>query len=142
MSEEEAQKDFVGFARDIQQLRYTLRSALGLSPMRPLERMRMNTQTLTGRLGESMQIRQEQQQKPQQDQECQGQGAATPFRPFGILDRFLQPLQSQQAEEPLTPEEAEKLKEIREDELRRIEAERKQRAVDRVKADTHFSVEL
>ena len=89
-----------------------------------------------------MQLRQEQRQQPQQDQGCTDQGAVSPLRGFGILDRFLQPLQSQQAEEPLTPEEAEKLKEIREDELRRIEAERKQRAVDRVKADTHFSVEL
>ena len=138
MSAEEAQKDFVGFARDIQQLRFTLRSALGLSPMRPLERMRQNTQAMR----ESIQSRQQQRQQPQQDQGCTDQEAVSPLRGFGILDRFLQPLQSQQAEEPLTPEEAEKLKEIREDELRRIEAERKQRAVDRVKADTHFSVEL
>lgn len=43
MSEEKAERDFRGFARDIQQLRFSLRAALGLSPMRPLERVRMTT---------------------------------------------------------------------------------------------------
>lgn len=136
MSEEKAQKDFIGFARDLQELRFTLRSALGLSPMRPLERVRQNTQAMR----ESIQSRQQQRQQPQQSQRCQG--TATPLRGLGILDRFMQPLQPQQAEEPLTPEEEKKLKQAREEELRRLEAERKQRAIDRVKSDTHFSVEL
>lgn len=143
MSEEKARKDFLGFAEDIRMLRFSIRTSLGLSPQRRLERLRSNVQTLTGRFGESMQNRQEQRQMPQQDQGSQGQRAATPLRPFGILDRFLQPLQPQEEpEQNLTPEEAEKLKQIRKDERRRLEAEEAQRRLDKVKRDTHFSVEL
>ena len=134
MSEEKVQKDFIGFARDLQELRFTLRSALGLSPMRPLERVRQNTQAMR----ESIQSRQQQRQQPQQSQRCQG--TATPLRGLGILDRFMQPLQPQQAEEPPTPEEAEKLKQIREDERRRLEAEETKRRLDKVRSDPHFSI--
>ena len=136
MSEEEAQKDFVGFARDIQQLRFTLRSALGLSPMRPLERIRITTQEMR----ESIQSRQQQRQNP----ECQGQGARSPLRPFGILDRFLPPLQPQQ-ETPspeLTAEEL-KAKQTAEEEWHRSELVRlKQEEINRVRSQSDFSIDM
>ncbi|NQT08690.1 hypothetical protein HQ586_06400 [Candidatus Bathyarchaeota archaeon] len=139
MSEEEARRDFVGFARDIQQLRFSLRSALGLSPMRPFERVRMTTQELR----ESVQSRQRQRQEPQQDQGHQGQRAATPLRGFGILDRFLQPLQPQGAEEPELTSEELKAKKAAEEEWHRNELARlKQEEIARVRSQSNFSVEI
>ena len=134
MSEEEAQRDFVGFARDIQQLRFSLRSALGLSPMRPLERMRMTTQEMR----ESLQNRQ--RQEPQQGQ---GQRVGRPLRGLGLLDRFMQPLQPQEDEEPeLTAEEL-KAKQAAEEEWHRAELERlKQEEVARVRGQSNFSVDI
>ena len=133
MSEEGAQRDFVGFARDIQQLRFTLRSALGLSPMRPLERIRMNTQTMR----ESLQSRQGQSQNP----ERRGQGTGSPLRGFGILDRFLQPLQPQQAEEPELTSEELKAKQTAEEEWHRSELARlKQEEIARVRGQSDFSI--
>lgn len=140
---ESLKKSLREFSGEIREMRHSLREALGLGQMRPLERLRMNTRAFGERIRPQEQPWQEQQQMPQQDQGGQGQRAATPLRPFGILDRFLQPLQPQEEpEQNLTPEEAEKLKQIRKDERRRLEAEEAQRRLDKVKRDTHFSVEL
>ena len=133
MSEEEAQRDFVGFAKDIQQLRFSLRLALGLSPMRPLERMRMTTQEIR----ESLQSRQ------RQNPERQGQGTGSPVRGFGLLDRLLQPMQSQQVEEPELTSEEFKAKQMAEEEWHRSELERlKQEEVARVRSQSDFSVDI
>ncbi|MBA7494753.1 hypothetical protein ES702_05330 [subsurface metagenome] len=131
MSEEEAQKDFVGFAEDIQQLRFTIRASLGLSPMRPLERMRMNTQALSERMRSWQQTR--------QNPECTGQRAGILPRPFGVVDRFLQPMQPQQAEEPLTLEEEERLRQHEEELRRKREKELRKERATRVKNQEDFS---
>lgn len=136
MSEEKAERDFRGFAEDIRMLRFSLRSALGLSPMRPLERVRTTTQGMR----ESIQFRQSQRQNP----ERQGQGTRSPLRGFGILDRFLPPLQPQEeAEEPeLTAEEL-KAKQMAEEEWHRAELERlKQKEIARVRSQSDFSVDI
>jgi len=130
MSEEEVQKDFVGFAQDIRQLRFTLRSALGLFPMRPLERMRTNTQTMRESL---------QSQQQRQNPECTGQRAGILPRPFGVVDRFLQPMQPHQAEEPLTLEEEERLMQHEEELRRKREKELRKERATRVKNQEDFS---
>ncbi|MBA7667573.1 hypothetical protein ES703_75667 [subsurface metagenome] len=130
MSGEEAEKDFVGFARDLQGLRYTLRSALGLNPQRRLERLRSNVQVLSDR------VRSQPQQEPERNPGGTGQGqrTATPLRGFGLLDRFLQPFQQQPGQEPgrnLTPEEAKAQQQVAEDyhrkELERLRKENLER---------------
>lgn len=134
MSEEKAVKDFTGFAEDLRMLRFTLRSALGLSPMRPLERMRQNTQAMR----ESIQSRQQQRQMPQQDQRCQG--TATPLRGFGIIDRFMQPQQAEEPQQDLTPEE-EKAKQQVAEEYHRKELERlKKENLKRVRSLSDLSI--
>ena len=141
MTEEKHRKDFVGFARDIQELRYTLRSALGLSPMRPFERMRTNTQTLSERLRPQEQHWQGPQPESEQGQKSKGQRAVSPFRGFGIIDRFLQPLQPGQPEEAVSPEEAEEQRQAEEEERWRIQEERRREEIRRrVKRSSDLSI--
>lgn len=133
MSEKKAERDFVGFAEDVRSLRFAIRASLGLSPQRPLERMRMNTRALSERLRP--------QEQPQQSPGCTGQRARIPGL-FGFLDALLgqqQGHQPRQPEEPLTSEEEERLRQYEEELRRKREEETRKERATRVQGQTDFS---
>ena len=143
MSGEEPQKDFIGFAQDLQQLRFTLRSALGLSPQRPLERMRMNTQAFGERLRPQAQPQggAQPRREPQGDPPPQGQRTRMLPRPFGILDALLTPQQPQQEQPRETPPEELAAKRKTEEEWHVNELKRlKGEELERVKNQSDFSI--
>jgi hypothetical protein len=135
----EAQASFMGFAQDLGQLRFAVRSALGLSPQRPLEALRARSRAIAEGI-----------QAPQQQQACQGQRVRLVDRlprPLGILDGLLRPQQAEAPKEPqggettknFTPQEIEELKKAEEEALRKIAEAREKAKRERVRSQRDFS---